>query len=294
MAEITATTLAAVEFHGATLVTTLVDGVPHVALRPVCEAIGLDWNGQYQRIGRDPVLSSTVVVTTTVAEDGKRREMVALPLKHLNGWLFGVDANRVAPDVQDRLIEYQRECYDVLADYWQKGSATNPRASAASLMIGQSTGLPTTQLVALQTQGWKIIDRLKAESVRELRADLYQQLVRIYSDMAMTAPPLDAIGQEAPDAAAEVVEFWTVFKALERLGHPVNHSRNPELVALKLDQVATLAQQEGLDVAPAKTLKRLLRASRSPRFVDVKSINSAHAGVTVHCWVFRAQEGGAA
>ena len=36
-------------------------------------------------------------------------------------------------------------------------------------MIGQATGLPTAQLVALQVQGWKIVDRLKAEKVPELR-----------------------------------------------------------------------------------------------------------------------------
>jgi len=294
MAETTATTLAAVEFHGATLVTTLVDGVPHVALRPVCEAIGLDWDAQRKRVMRDPVLSSTTVMMTAVAEDGKKREMTSLPLKHLNGWLFGVDSGRVSPEIRDRLIEYQRECYDVLADYWQKGAATNPRASAASLMIGPSTGLPTAQLVALQAQGWKIIDRLKAETVRELRADLYQDLLKVHADMGKTAPPLESIGWEAPDAAAEVTEFWTVFKALERIGHPVNHSRKPELVALRLAQVKALAEQEGMDIAPLGSLKRLLRASRSPRFVDVKSVSSAHAGVTVHCWVFRAQEGGAA
>lgn len=294
MAENTATTLAAVEFHGATLVTTLVDGVPHVALKPLCEAIGLDWEAQRRRLPSHPILSSVVCVTHATGGDGKRYEMACLPLKHLNGWLFGVDANRVAPEVRDRLIEYQRECYDVLADYWQKGSATNPRASAASLMIGQATGIPTSQMVALQTHARKLVEWLKAESVRELRADLYAQLVDVYADMRKTPPPLDAIGQEAPDAAAEVVEFWTVVKALERIGHPVNHSRNPDLVALKLAQVAALAQQEGLDMAPVKTLKKLLRASRSPRFVDVKSVSSAQTSLTEHCWVFRAQEGGAA
>lgn len=131
MAENTTTTLAAVEFHGATLVTTLVDGVPHVALKPLAEAIGLDWDAQRKRVMRDPVLSSVAVMTTATGGDGKRYEMTCVSLKHLNGWLFGVDANRVAPEVRDRLIEYQRECYDVLADYWQKGSASNPRGAAA-------------------------------------------------------------------------------------------------------------------------------------------------------------------
>ena len=42
-------------------------------------------------------------------------------------------------------------------------------AAGSNAMIGQATGLPTAQLVALQVQGWKIVDRLKAEKVPELR-----------------------------------------------------------------------------------------------------------------------------
>lgn len=180
--------------------------------------------------------------------------------------------------------------FDALAS----GRLTFPGDRPAPLAVGQATGIPTSQLVSLQTHARKLVEWLKAESVRELRADLYAQLIDVYADMKKDPPPLDAIGQEAPDAATEVVEFWTVFKALERLGHPVNHSRNPELVALRLDQVAALAQQERMDVATVKRLKKLLPQSRSPRFLQAKTINSAHAGVSVHCWVFRAQEGGAA
>jgi hypothetical protein len=34
----------------------------------------------------------------------------------VNGWLFGINANRVKEELRDRLIQYQRECYRVLAD----------------------------------------------------------------------------------------------------------------------------------------------------------------------------------
>lgn len=286
------TTLAAVEFHGATLVTTLVDGVPHVALKPVCTAIGIDWEAQYKRINRDPVLSSTISMMEIVADDGKRRDMVALPLKHLNGWLFGVDANRVAPEVRDRLIDYQRECYDVLANYWQKGSATNPRGAAA--LVGQHTGMPTSQLIALQDHSWKLVQRLKVETVRELREAMYRQLKAVFQDLGQEAPPLEAIGHTAPDASAVAREFWAAFDLLVSLGHPVNHSRNAQLVAVNLKQVCELAEAEHLQLAPLGVLKKHLRACRSPRFVDVKTVNSQHAGVTIHAWVFQAQEGGAA
>lgn len=49
--------------------------------------------------------------------------MVCLPLHYLNGWLFGIDANRVKPELKEKLIRYQKECYEVLWDYWKTGTA---------------------------------------------------------------------------------------------------------------------------------------------------------------------------
>ena len=68
--------LATVDFHGQPLtVITGPEGERLVAMKPVNEAIGLDWKSQYARIQRHRVLKSTVVIMTTVAEDGKRREL---------------------------------------------------------------------------------------------------------------------------------------------------------------------------------------------------------------------------
>lgn len=43
-----------------------------VAIRPICEALGIDWSSQKQRIERDEILGSTMVMITTVAADGKK------------------------------------------------------------------------------------------------------------------------------------------------------------------------------------------------------------------------------
>jgi hypothetical protein len=167
-------------------------------------------------------------------------------------------------------------------------------AIQSSAPVGKHTGMPTTQLIALQDHSWKLVERLKVETGRELREAIYQQLVAVFHDLGQTAPPLDAIGQTAPEASEMAREFWVAVEALERMGHPVNHSRNPELIALNLKQVCELAEKEHMMLAPLGALKKHLRACRSPRFVDVKTVNSQHAGVTIHAWVFQAQKGGAA
>lgn len=117
-----------VPFHAETLVV-LEDnlGDRFVAMRPIVEALGLDWSSQNKRINRNPALSATVVVMTTVAEDGKDREMVTLPFELFQGWLFTLDASRVKPEIQEKLLAYQLECYGVLHSYFTEGAAWNPR-----------------------------------------------------------------------------------------------------------------------------------------------------------------------
>ena len=118
-----------VEFHGATLSATIIDGVPFVAMRPICEAIGLDWAAQFTRIKRQPVLAKGVVVTTTPSAGGDQ-QTVMLPLSLLNGWLFGVSVSRVKPELRERLTQYQAECFDVLARHFGAAPAAPPALPA--------------------------------------------------------------------------------------------------------------------------------------------------------------------
>lgn len=110
--------LITVPFHQHSVFALEQDGKRWVAVKPICEAIGVDWEGQRQRLKRDPVLSSTVVMMKAVAADEKEREMLFLDLDYLNGWLFGIDANRVKPELRERVIDYQRECCKVLAGHF--------------------------------------------------------------------------------------------------------------------------------------------------------------------------------
>ena len=113
--------LVTVDFHGQQLEATLHNGHPYVAMKPICENIGLSWAGQFERINRHPVLSEGIRVIRTPSSGG-HQDMTCLPLSMLNGWLFGVDVNRVRPDVQPKLIRYQLECFDVLHRHFMQPS----------------------------------------------------------------------------------------------------------------------------------------------------------------------------
>lgn len=65
-----------VAFHGDSI-PALRDGeTVRVAIRPVCDTLGLNFDGQRRRLERQPW--ATVVVTTTVGADGKARDMLTV------------------------------------------------------------------------------------------------------------------------------------------------------------------------------------------------------------------------
>ena len=85
-------------------------------MRPIAEALSLDWSSQIKRLRRDPVLAEAiewVVIMTT--HRGEQRTL-CLPLDiPLPGWLFGISGTRVKPELQEqRSPATNGSAYDVL------------------------------------------------------------------------------------------------------------------------------------------------------------------------------------
>lgn len=59
--------------------------------------------------------------------DNQRRDIICLALRKLAGWLQTISANKVRPEIREKVIQYQEECDDVLYEYWTKGEVKNPR-----------------------------------------------------------------------------------------------------------------------------------------------------------------------
>jgi len=120
----------AVDFYGDEITTALVNiderFQMYIPLRPICKYLGLAWSGQFERINRDPVLSGEVrfVRVTRTNSRGGDPDTLCLPLEFLNGWLFGVNATRVKPELKEKVIRYQRECYKILWQAFQAEALT--------------------------------------------------------------------------------------------------------------------------------------------------------------------------
>ena len=113
------TQIQTIQFNRQSLVSFEQNGTHYTAMKPICENIGLCWDGQRQRIQRDEVLSEGAVIIT-VPSNGGDQQMICLPIEYINGWLFGIDIKRCKPEIRETLIMYKKECYQALYNYWNK------------------------------------------------------------------------------------------------------------------------------------------------------------------------------
>lgn len=115
-----------VKFNNQELLTLKVGEIIYTAIRPIVEGMGLDWTTQAKKL-RNNAEKFNCRDMPTVAQDGKIREMLCMPIKKLNGWLFSINPEKVKPEIKDDVIAYQEECFEALYNYWHKGEAVNPR-----------------------------------------------------------------------------------------------------------------------------------------------------------------------
>lgn len=124
--------LTRIPFHDATIYTTA-DGA-YVALRPICEALGLDFSSQRHRLKRK-TWACVVIMTTQMPGDDQRRDVTFLDRRTFTMWLATIDTGRIKDERSRALIDtYQCEAADVLDKYFHEGFVVNPRTEAKELM----------------------------------------------------------------------------------------------------------------------------------------------------------------
>lgn len=122
------------------------DGV-FVAIKPICDAMGIDWKSQRRRLEDDQILSEGRV-TMTLPSVGGPQETVCLRLDLVNGWLFTIDDARVKDEeTRQKVLAYKRECYAVLFKHFH-GKAEAASASADAPQQGtEEADAPKVRLV---------------------------------------------------------------------------------------------------------------------------------------------------
>lgn len=103
---------------------------PRVPMRPIVEALGLSWASQTEKLNADKKRWGVSMIETLGA-DMKVREMLAIPLRRLFGWLNGLTVSRVKKEIRPTLERYQQECDTVLELHWSRVRQGFPMPPAA-------------------------------------------------------------------------------------------------------------------------------------------------------------------
>jgi len=89
-----------------------INGQWWIALKPICEALGVNYDRALQNVKSDEILFQLYAKQHMVGADFKNREMVSLPERYIYGWIFSLQSK------SEVLIAYKKQCYDILYDYF--------------------------------------------------------------------------------------------------------------------------------------------------------------------------------
>jgi phage antirepressor YoqD-like protein len=164
-----------VPIAGDHIAATLVDGVVWVSLRRMCEALGLDEEGQRQKLTNETRTPwATTFVTQAVAGDGRNRLVFCLDLDSVPMWLATIDSSRVSPAARPKVIAYQREAARVLRDHFlaPKPLVLPSRTEFARMLLAES----------------ERADKLEAElKLLAPKADFYDQVAESTNTVSIAA-----------------------------------------------------------------------------------------------------------
>ena len=126
-----------VPFYGDELLAIRVEesGAIYLPVSRVCANLGITAQRQAQRLRDHPVLSTGLMMLPIEASGIQETLCIRLDLVPL--WLAGVNANRVAPVVREKLIRYQTEAAAVL---WAAFRADILPTSEPGLAVGETSG----------------------------------------------------------------------------------------------------------------------------------------------------------
>ena len=154
--------------------------------------------------------------------DGKRYEMVCLPLDYFNGWLFRIDSRRHKGARRELIIKYQRECYHVLAKHFLGGNHSASPTPTPTPASAPAASVPVARATLADVHA--AVERVARRNAAEIRANLAGIAERC---RITDADEFATLAAEALEASAPIpgrVAAWAAQYERENI-HPSTYNR---------------------------------------------------------------------
>lgn len=162
-----------VPFYGNSLFVVEHNGEPYTPMKPIIDGMGMDWASQFTKL-KQRFKTSIVKITMQLPGDNQRRDIICLALRKLAGWLQTISANKVRPEIREKVIQYQEECDDVLYEYWTKGEVKNPRKKTTvdeRTPLRDAVNMLVSKRHMMYPEAYAMIhQRFNVESIEDLEA----------------------------------------------------------------------------------------------------------------------------
>jgi len=166
------------EFNGKTINFVAADGQYWIALKPICEALGVNWDRQYKNLKDDENLKAVYAIQPMQAPDNQMRNYVALPEFFIYGWIFQIQS------ASPKLLKYKWECYRILYEHFHgviggRKNLLKEKAKAQLEMEQVYNHLGVDQALKLQ-RAEKQINQINAK-LRQLDSEVLQEERNLFS-----------------------------------------------------------------------------------------------------------------
>lgn len=185
-------------FHGDELAVVPDGRAAYVVVRRVCEALGVSYQGQIDKLKADPSICLKMILTQMPGDD-QAREVACVEVRSLPLWLATIHPSKVKQDVRAKLVAYKLECADVLADHFIGKRAVAPTLDATAILAALDKVLaPVMAAIAAQN------DRLAAleDRVRDNGILAVEKVNAVKARVVSCAADLAKCGLEKRRAAS--------------------------------------------------------------------------------------------
>ena len=198
------------------------DSTIFVVFGRLCENLGLNRLAQVRRVQRHAVLEKGFV-TLSVHTAGGPQSLQCLKLSLLPLWLTGVQARRVKPDLQAKLVRYQEEAADVL---WQAFKAQIVVEETAIERADDDQAIQHLQQIA--EMGRAIVQ-------------MAEQQIELQRQQRALAQRMDTAARVIKDVQGHLVNVEVRLGLLEDQVHPTAYITDPQATEVS-NQVKALAE----------------------------------------------------
>lgn len=88
-----------------------------IPIKPICEALGVDYINQFKKIKKDEYFSSAMVLEYTTLSNGKTYKMCCMSKKYILEWILFINLKNMKIETKQLVKEYRNKCYDAIYEY---------------------------------------------------------------------------------------------------------------------------------------------------------------------------------